>query len=90
MQSIYSIFSFFLISCKSFNELIENKLVLQKIRLTPYFSHPALLNDKAKILIFSYYEAKNLHALLIVGTYKYFLNEEFVEGKKLIEDFQCT
>ena len=86
MQSIYSSFSFFLISCKSFNKLIEKKLVLQKIQLTPYFSHPALLNDKAKILIFSCYEAKNLHALLIVGTYKYFLNEEFVKGKKLIEE----
>ena len=83
MQSIYSSFSFFLISCKSFNKLIEKKLVLQKIQLTPYFSHPALLNDKAKILIFSCYEAKNLHALLIVGTYKYFLNEEFVKRKKI-------
>ena len=33
----------------------------------------------------SCYEAENPHALLIVGTYKYFLNEEVIEGKKLIE-----
>ena len=48
MQSINSILSFFLISSESFNELTENKLVLQRIRLTPYFSHPVLLVDKAK------------------------------------------
>ena len=48
MQSINSILSFFLISSESFNELTENKLVLQRIRLTPYFSHPVLLDDKAK------------------------------------------
>ena len=48
MQSINSILSFFLISSKSFNKLTENKLVLQRIRLTPYFSHPVLLDDKAK------------------------------------------
>ena len=89
MQSINSILSFFLISNKSFNELTENKLVLQRIRLTPYFSHPVLLVDKAKKnkkLIFSCYEAKNLHALLIMGTYKYFLNQEVIEGKRLIEE----
>ena len=48
LQSINSILSFFLISCKSFNELTETKLVLQKIQLTPYFSHPTLQDDKAK------------------------------------------
>ena len=52
MQSINSILSFFLINCKNFNELTENKLVLQRIRLTPYFSHPVLLDDKAKKLNF--------------------------------------
>ena len=87
MQSINSILSFFLISSKSFNKLTENKLVLQRIRLTSYFSHPVLLDDKAKKkLIFSCYEAKNLHALLIMGTYKYFLNQEVIEGKRLIEE----
>ncbi|KAK9983706.1 hypothetical protein SO802_033231, partial [Lithocarpus litseifolius] len=74
------------LSCKSFNKLTEKKLVFQKIRLTPYFNHRALLDDKAKKLIFSCNEAKNPHALLIVGTYKYFLNEEVVEGKRLIEE----
>ena len=89
MQSINSILSFFLISSKSFNKLTKNKLVLQRIRLTPYFSHPVLLDDKEKKkkkLIFSCYEAKNLHALLIMGTYKYFLNQEVIEGKRLIEE----
>ena len=52
----------------------------------PYFSHPVLLDDKTKNLIFSCYEAKNQHALLIMGTYKYFLNQEIVEGKKLIKE----
>ena len=32
------------------------------------------------------YQAKNPHALLIVETYKYFLNEEVVEEKILIEE----
>ena len=41
---------------------------------------------KQKNWFFSCYQAKNPHALLIVGTYKYFLNEEFVKGKKLIEE----
>ena len=40
---------------------------------------------KKKIQIFSCYEAKNPDALLIVGSYKYFLNEQVDEGKKLIE-----
>ena len=86
MKSINSIISFFLINCKSFNELTENKLVLQRIRLTPSFSHLVLLDDKAKKLIFFNYEAKNPHALLIMGTYKYFLNQEVIEGKRLIEE----
>ena len=86
MKSINSILSFFLISWKSFNELTKNKLVLQRIRLTPYFNHLVQLDDKAKKLIFSCYEAKNLHALLIMGTYKYFLNEELIERKILIEE----
>ena len=87
MQSINLIFPFFLISCRRFNKLTENKLVLQQIKLTPYFNHPALLNDKKKkkIQIFSCYGAKNPDALLIVGSYKYFLNEQVDEGKKLIE-----
>ena len=85
MQSINLILPFFLISCKRFNKLMENKLVLQQIKLTPYFNHPALLHDKEKILIFSCYEAENPDALLIVGSYKYFLNEQVDEGKKLIE-----
>ena len=85
MQSINLIFSFFFISCKRFNKLTENKLVLQQIKLTSYFNHPALLHDKEKILIFSFYEAENPNALLIVGSYKYFLNEQVDEGKTLIE-----
>ena len=85
MQSINLILPFFLISCKRFNKLTENKLVLQQIKLTPYFNHPALLYDKEKILNFSCYEAENPNALLIVGSYKYFLNEQVDEGKKLIE-----
>ena len=87
MQSINLIFPFFLISCRRFNKLTENKLVLQQIKLTPYFNHPALLHDKKKkkIQIFSCYGAKNPDALLIVGSYKYFLNEQVDEGKKLIE-----
>ena len=85
MQSINLIFSFFLISCKRFNKLTENKLVLQQIKPTPYFNHPTLLHDKEKILIFSFYEAENPNALLIVGSYKYFLNEQVDEGKNLIE-----
>ena len=86
MQSINLIFPFFLISCRRFNKLTENKLVLQQIKLTPYFNHPALLHDKKKkIQIFSCYEAKNPDVLLIVGSYKYFLNEQVDEGKKLIE-----
>ena len=48
MQSINLIFPFFLISCRRFNKLTENKLVLQQIKLTPYFNHPALLHDKKK------------------------------------------
>ena len=52
MQSINSILSFFLINCKSFNELTENRLVLQRIRLTPYFNHLVLLDEKAKKLLF--------------------------------------
>ena len=43
MQSINLILPFFLISCKRFNKLMENKLVLQQIKLTPYFNHPILL-----------------------------------------------
>ena len=85
MQSINLNFPFFLISCKRFNKLTENKLVLQQIKLTSYFNHPALLHDKEKILIFSCYEAENPNALLIVGSYKYFLNEQVDEGKNLIE-----
>ena len=38
-----------------------------------------------KILIFSCYKSENPDALLIVGSYKYFLNEQVNEGKKLIE-----
>ena len=88
MQSINSILSFFLINCKSFNELTENRLVLQRIRLTPYFNHLVLLDEKAKKLFFffSCYEAKNPHALLIRGTYKYFLNQKIIEGKRSIEE----
>ena len=52
MQCISSILSFFLIYCKNINELTKNRLVLQRIQLTPYFSHPARLDDKAKKLIF--------------------------------------
>ena len=52
MQSIKSILSFFLISCENFNELTKNKLVLQRIWLTPYFNHLVLLDDKTKKLIF--------------------------------------
>jgi len=88
MKSINSIISFFLISCKSFNELTENRLVLQRICLTPYFSHLALQDAKAKkeneiFFFFSCYEAKNPHALLILGTNKYFLNEKVVEEKNI-------
>ena len=86
MQSIKSILSFFLISCENFNELTKNRLVLQRIWLTPYFNHLVLLDDKTKKLIFSCYEAKNPRALLIMGTYKYFLNQEVIEGKRLIEE----
>ena len=86
MQSIKSILSFFLISCENFNELTKNRLVLQRIWLTPYFNHLVLLDDKAKKLIFSCYEAKNPRALFIMGTYKYFLNQEVIEGKRLIEE----
>ena len=52
----------------------------------PYFSYLVLLDDYTKNLIFSCYEAKNQDALLIMGTYKYFLNQEIIEGKKLIEE----
>ena len=86
MQSIKSILSFFLISCENFNELTKNRLVLQRIWLAPYFNHLVLLDDKAKKLIFSCYEAKNPRALFIMGTYKYFLNQEVIEGKRLIEE----
>ena len=86
MQSIKSILSFFLISCENFNELTKNRLVLQRIWLTPYFNHLVLLDDKTKKLIFSCYEAKNPRALFIMGTYKYFLNQEVIEGKRLIEE----
>ena len=79
-------FFHFLINCKSFNELTKDKVVFQRIWLISYFSHPVLLDDKAKKSIFSCYEAKNPHGLLIMGTYKYFLNQEIVEGKKLIEE----
>lgn len=41
---------------------------------------------KQKNWFFSCYEAKNTHALLLMGTNKYFLNEEVVEGKILIEE----
>ena len=41
---------------------------------------------KQKKKIFSCYEAKNPHALLMMGTNKYFLNKEVVEGKILIEE----
>ena len=61
-------------------------MVLQRIQLTPYFTHPALLDDKAKNMIFSCYQAKYPNALLIVGTYKYILNEEVVKGKRFIEE----
>ena len=44
-----------------------------------------MTKKKKKIQIFSCYEAKNPDALLIVGSYKYFLNEQVDEGKKLIE-----
>ena len=91
MQSIKSILSFFLISCENFNELTKNRLVLQRIWLTPYFNHLVLLDDKAKKLIFSCYEAKNPRALFIMGTYKYFLNQEVTEGKRLIDlCFPCS